>query len=460
LSCISIALVPALQTSRFDLLEGMKNSGNRSVSTRDDRTQRLFVVVQVALAFVLVVAAGLMARTFGNLTRSDSGFDPRHVSATTFYLAGTEFAERIPGQDLVAIKAPVEEFYTRLIHRVRSIPGVEAAGLVSRLPGAPMTTLLRGKFVGPVDLAELPFTVVPPKGVSISEWPTAKYNMIGGGFFESMRIPLVRGRYISDADVEDSPWVAVISETAARRYWQGEDPIGQNIAVSRVDNTDRSRRIVGIVADVRQYGPSAQPSPEIYTSFRQQRSIAPGDYAHRRVGMTVVARGPNPNAIAAAVYKSAADIDPQQPVYASYSMEELLGMAVAPWRFAAILLGAFAATGLLLASLGLYGIMARRVAERVRDISIRIALGAEPTVMMRKVISEGMQLTLAGLALGVIVSIPANQLLASKLFGVRPNDPAYIMITCGVLGIIALIALWFPARRAAHLDPVDSLREM
>jgi putative ABC transport system permease protein len=176
--------------------------------------------------------------------------------------------------------------------------------------------------------------------------------------------------------------------------------------------------------------------------------------------MTVVARGPNPDAIAAAVYKAAADIDPQQPVYASYSMEEVLGMAVAPWRFGAVLLGAFSAVGLLLAGLGLYGVMARRVAERARDISIRIALGAEPTVMMRKVISEGMLLTLAGLGLGVIVSIPSNQILASKLFGVSPRDPAYFLITCGVLAATALAALWIPARRAANLDPVDSLREM
>ena len=135
-------------------------------------------------------------------------------------------------------------------------------------------------------------------------------------------------------------------------------------------------------------------------------------------------------------------------------------MAVAPWRFGAVLLGAFSATGLLLAALGVYGVMARRVTEQVRDLSIRIALGAEPGMMMRKVVYEGMQLTVAGLILGVVACIPANQILAGNLFGVGPNDPAYILITCGVLVTTALAAVWIPARRAARLDPVDALREM
>jgi putative ABC transport system permease protein len=330
-------------------------------------------------------------------------------------------------------------FYRQLLDRVEALPGVRSAGLISYLP---LT------FTGGSDAFTIQGRPAPPSG---QEW-FAVYRVVSPGFFGSLGIPLRRGRAFTEQDGEKAPLVAVISESMAKQYFPGEDPIGRSLAMGVGTPGDATRTIVGIAGDVRQFDLDGEPRPGIYVPYAQEAAywLAPRDLAIRAQS--------DPLALAASVRQAIRSIDSDQTVSNVRTMEQVLSEAVAGRRFSMLLLGAFAGVALLLAALGTYGVIAHSVARRTQEIGIRIALGARPNDVLRLVLGHGARLAIAGAVFGVLGALALTRLMGSLLFGVSPTDPMTFFVTALALPAVAVLASFIPARRATRVDPMIALR--
>jgi predicted permease len=387
--------------------------------TRAPITRRLLVLTEVALAVVLLAGAGLMIRTLGNLLRVNPGFDAANVLSLRLAMRGS--SDSMPG------------FYRQLNDRLRAVPGVTDVALSSC---APLTGGCASTLFGRLDRPKVENGMMPRIRV---EW-------VSTSWFSTMHVPLKRGRGFTEADRAGAPNVAIVNEAAARAFWPNEDPIGKHMLIGMRGLGDVE--VVGISGDVRINIDSEAPPAALIPIL-----MAP------RASMMIFVRSTRPPAsLAPDVRNAVRDVAPQAPVYDMRSLTDREAAATAQTRFSTTLLALFALTALLLAAIGIYGVMALAVAARTREIGIRMALGADGRRIARAVVGEGVGLVAIGAAIGVGVAIASTRVLRSLLFDLSPTDPITYAAIVALVGITAVAASWLPARRAARVDPLLSLR--
>jgi putative ABC transport system permease protein len=372
---------------------------------------------------VLMTGAGLLMQSFSRLMRVNPGFSPKNLMAFPLTLPPSRYAKPELQQ----------QFYRQLLEHVRAMPEVQAAGVTSYLP---LSGAARYVFVCPEGrVCE-----------GIGKDPTSAARQVSVGYFETVRTPVLSGRTFSEQDVAGGLPVAVINETAAKHFFPGQNPVGKHIANSR-DMVQRE--IVGVVSDVKFNGLDGAKTEEMYMPMAQ----VPWSTA------TLLVRSEaNSRALVAAVRGKIAEIDPNLPVTGISSMEEIIGSSVAQPKLTMQFVGVFAGLALLLAVVGIYGVMAYTVNASKQEMGVRVALGARPADILRLVVGQGMRMTLVGVALGVLVSLALTHLLAGLLFGVRATDPLVFSAAALVLAAAAFVACYLPARRAIQVDPLVVLR--
>lgn len=425
---IIFGLAPALQASKIDLNEALKQSGGRTGSSAaGGRLRGAFVVAEVALALVLLVGAGLLIKTVFNLRDQYSVFQPDKLLTMRTALAEDKYDEH---PKRVA-------FYDQVLERVTALPGVQSAGYTTSVP-----LQWKGGANG--------FTIEgrqPEPGV----FTNAIHRQVSNDYFPAIGISLRRGRYFDERDNQTSMPVGIINETMARQYWPDEDPLGKRFRISV--NAAPWLTIVGVVADVRQMGMDVAVKAEMYVPYRQIKSHAwytPRDLVIRTAG--------DPESLIAAVRQEIRAVDPDQPVSNIATMETLLGEENGPRSLGMMLLAAFAGLALILASLGIYGVLSYFVAQQTSEIGVRLALGAQQRDILRLVLGKGMSWALIGVAIGSVAAFALTRLMASLLFGVSATDPLTFALVAGLLTAVALAACYIPARRAMKVDPMVALR--
>jgi putative ABC transport system permease protein len=424
LASLLFGLAPALQISRVDLNETLKQGASRVMAGgRGGRTRATLVVVEVALSVVLLAGAGLLIRSFVALNSVTLGFQPEHVLV---------MQSDVPSSNLEDARRATR-FYKDLIADLATLPGISAIGGARNIPG---TTGSDGSYV--IDRLA---------GFNVSA-PQAVLSVVTPGAFAAVGIPLKRGRDFNEGDTYDAPFTAIINEALARKSFPGQDPLGRMIYCGLDSLTPM--KIVGIVGDVRQYGPAVEPSPEIIMPYEQHPQTV--------TALTIMARASVPGSalwgpIQRKVRARSADV----PVKFA-SLQDMLSENTAAPRFRTLLLGLFAAIAVCLAMAGVYGLVAYTVGQRANEIGLRMALGASTGDVLRLILRQGMALTGIGLAVGLIAAVAATRVLASMLFEVKPTDPATFIGVAALLGAVSLAASYIPARRAARVDPAYALR--
>jgi predicted permease len=419
-------LAPALTLTRADPGAGLRDGGRGATDgARRNRLRSLLVVSEVALALVLLVGAGLLLRSFQRLIALDPGFDPRHVLSAVIPLVDPRYQE----------PARRAAFYQDLVGRVRALPGVEAAGAINHLP------------IGG-DVWGFSYTVegLPPPAPG--ETPNAVYRTIAPGYLRALGMSLLAGRDFHAGDRPDSPGVVIVNQAFARRAWPGQDPLGKRIRVE--DGGPNPREVVGLVKDVRERDWTAQPPPEMYLAFLQNPPTR---------GLTLVVRAAgDPLTLAPAIERQVWAVDRNLPVVQVRSMDQVVAQAVGQPRFNLLLLNAFAALALLLAAVGIYGVMAYAVHRRTQELGIRLALGAPASHLRRLVVGQGMALAAVGVALGLVAALSTTHIMRAMLFEVTPTDPLVFGVIAALLLAVAFLATYLPARRATRIDPMLALR--
>jgi putative ABC transport system permease protein len=428
-STFLFGLVPALQISTADLSSALKE-GRGSAGSRLRNTGSFLFSGEVALALVLLVASTLLIRSLVGLRSMDPGFRPDHVLTMVVPLRSVRYSE-------FARRA---QFFDDVLARVKTLPGVKSAGFTSVLPfgwkGGGMGGFVPGGIVLRPDISY-----------------TASNRVVTPGYFETMRIPLRRGRLFDEHDDRpDAPAVAIVNETMARRFWPGQDALGKRIRYATTDRGAPWARIVGVVGDMRQMGLNEPPLEEMY--FPHWQAI--GNYM-LPYGLAVRCDR-DPLQLAHAITRAVHSVDPDQPVSAVMTLDDILDQELAQRRVQTVLLGGLAALALILASVGIYGVMAHLVSQRKREIGIRMAIGARRIDVLALVLRRGMVLAVAGIAAGILLAIAFTRLMAGLLVGVSPTDPWILAGMSLLLLTVALAACLIPARRAASIDPIQTLR--
>jgi putative ABC transport system permease protein len=426
---ILFGIAPAIQGSGADLHTALQTVGRGGTTSRSGRRLRsVLVVVEVALAVVVLIGAGLLIRTFVRLRSADPGFQPAGLLTLRLPLAGGRNAS--PGRRIA--------FFQQVTDRVAALPGVRAVGAVNGLP-------LTGLGVGSN------FAVDGRPAPAPEQRPMGLLRSVTCAYFRTMRIPLVAGRVFADSDTSQAPPVIVVNQALARRFWPQANPIGGRLVVDQ--NNGRVAQIVGVVADVKPERIENQDWPTIYNPYAQFPVLT--------MTMVVRAAGPKgapPLSLASAVEREVHRLDPDQPVADIRPMENVVDRAIAGARFNATLLGVFAEIAFLLAAVGIYGVISCDVSERTHEIGIRVALGAQPGDVLKLVLGHGARLAAYGIAAGMVAAFALTRLMASMLYGVQATD-AYTFVAIPVLlGAVALAASYLPSRRALALDPMTALR--
>ena len=454
LSAVLFGLAPAIQASRPDLNVVLRESERKTTTSSGRMARHSLAVAEVALAMVLLVGAGLMINTIFHLQRVNPGFDVSHVLSMDLQLPeGGKYVERVPGGDMEKTQPTVTAFYQRLLEKTSALPGVDSAAVIGALP-----TRCCPEFYS---FAVLGHPAPPPENR-----PRAGYSEVSAGIFSTLKIPLIKGRYFDEHDTEAAPWAIVINQSLAHKFFPNEDPIGQQILL-RYDpypvDEIRPRQIVGIVGDVKHFGLGEETPPFVYAPFAQQPAVFPGGAARAHLHKALVLRTSSGRAIAGtnlavSVKTVLAEIDPNQPVTNIMTMEDVLTASMGDYRFYMELLGIFAGVAVLLAAVGIYGVMSYSVSERTHEIGIRVALGARPGDVLGLVAKLGLKLTSFGVAIGVALAFGVTRLISTFLFGVKPTDPLTYAAVALSLAAIALLACYIPARRAIKVDPLVALR--
>jgi putative ABC transport system permease protein len=429
-SGVVFGLVPALRASSAAVGDDLREGARAGTGAAHARLRAGLVSAQIALALVLLVGAGLLARSLAELLRVSPGFEPRHVLQARFWLPQPNDPPTGPYFALDRRAA----FAREVLRRVEVLPGVEGAAIANDPPIS--------------QTAWYP-TVVPRSGPHAGEAASARANAVTPGWFTQLRVPLIRGRLLAETDVVGSPAVILVNETLARRHWPAADAVGQRLGFGPADSDAPVFEIVGVVGDVRSEGLHADAPPQIYTPFLQFPSLS---------GTVLVRASGDPAALATAVEREIRAVDPDVPVYDVRTLEAALAADVAPRRASAVLLGVFACAALLLAAIGVYGVASYVAHLRTREIGIRLALGATARDVLRLTLRQGLVLTAVGLAVGVAASLALTGLLRALLFGVGARDVGTFAAVTLVLAAAALAASWLPARRASRTDPLTVLR--
>jgi predicted permease len=428
-------LLPAIRMTKTNVNDALKQGlGKTDSDSASRRTRSILVVSEVALSLILLVGAGLMIRSLWLLSTLDAGFDPHGVLTMTVVVPRNKYSR------------PIDEiaFFDRALNKVRALPGVVSAGLIDDLPlnneGSHQPVAIEGR---PVQ--------------AMSDQPEIDTRAITPGYLSTMRIPLLRGRDLSAADAPDRPAVVLISESMAKRFWPNEDPIGRHLTMTFYP--DRVREIVGIVGDVKLEGMDmAASSATVYLPASQLSVSSLGEWRPFPMQVAVRTKG-QPTSLVSAVTGAIHSIDSDQPVTDIMTMDDVVDTSLSQRRFSMLLLAAFAVLALLLAAVGIYSVLAFAVRRRVREIGIRVALGAEVKDILRLIVTEGMKPALMGLVLGVAGALALGRVLASFIYGIAAYDPLTFAAVAALLAAVALLASLIPAYRAARIEPTRALRE-
>jgi putative ABC transport system permease protein len=423
-------LAPALQASKSNLNETLKDGGRTSAGAGRQHVRNLLVVSEVALSLLLLVSAGLLIKSFSRLQETDLGFDPSNVLTLRVPLPEARYKES--GQ--------VANFWDELLRRVRALPGVESAGLTRGLPmngGIESGVMVEGQ------------ETTNPKDAVVA------VNLFAEpGYFKTLNVQLLKGRFLSEQDTIDAPLAAIVDEMFVARFFPNTDPIGKRLRIGG----DRAplRNIVGVFKHMKHYGPDEEGRVEIYTPYKQ---IPAENFANANRGLwlAVKTKG-DPTSLAPAIRNEVLQIDKDQPISNVGTMEQIVASTVAPQKFATWLLAVFAASAMLLAAIGIYGVMAYSVTQRTHEIGIRMALGAARRDVLRMVVLQGMKLALFGVALGLVGAFALTRLMSSLLYGVSATDPLTYGGVSLLLASVALLACLIPARKATRVDPMIALR--
>jgi putative ABC transport system permease protein len=425
LTGVLLGLAPALHASKPDLNSSLQESGRTTGGLKGNRVRRVLVISEVALALLLLVGAGLMIRSSMRLQQVNPGFERKNLLTLNIALPRQKY-----------LKGQANLFFDQLLERIARLPGVEYAGGVDPLPmsGSDSSTgvLIEGQ------------PIVPS-----ADRPEAGERSVTPGYFQAMRIPLLEGRQFTEQDRADAPYVVVVNEALAHRFFPGQRPLGKRLGLEDDAGKLLWAEIIGVVGNVKHRSLDAEIKPELYEPYHQ---------SPRNFMSLVVRTAVEPSSMIAAIREQVLFLDRDQPVFEIRTMEELLSKSLAQSRFIMLLLGIFSALAMALAAVGIYGVMAYFVTRRHKEIGIRMALGAQKSDVLKLVLVEGMGLAVIGVALGLAASFALTRIIANLLFGIGPTDPATLIGVSFLLTSVAFLACWIPARRASRADPIVTLR--
>ena len=424
LTGIVFGVAPAFQSSRLDLNEVLKEGGRTMAGGARNRLRKAFVMSEIALAVVLLIGAGLMLKSLLRLMQTNVGFDPQNVLTMTVALPAAKYAEA----------SSQIGFYDQLSERINSLPGVRASGTVNILPlqGGNTTRFL-------VEGDPIP----PERGIE------ANIRVVNENYFQTLGIPLIAGRMFDNRDDANSPGVVIIGKTVADRIFAGRDPVGRRINYSSFPG--QADLIVGVVGDVKIAGLDEAIKPVLYYPYRQAPSMATS---------LVLRTAADPASLAGAIQNEIRRLEPDVAVFGVREMEDLIAASPAAFmrRFPALLIGIFAFVAIVLASIGIYGVVSYSVSQQTHYIGVRMALGAQTSDILRMVLRQGLVLALLGTGIGVVAALGLTRLMKSLLYQVQANDPVTFVIVVATLFSVALLACYIPARRATKVDPLVALR--
>jgi putative ABC transport system permease protein len=423
LTSLLFGLAPAFHAARGEA-EGLKEGGAGARSSGRNRLRGALIAAEMGLSVVLLAGGGLLWRSFSQLLAVEPGFDPHNLVTLEVAFSGAKYVE--PGRTAA--------FLRDLVPRLASLPGVEGVAVSNDLPIAGIDTSIYPQIEGRSD--------------DRADAILTGLHAANPGYFQAMRVPLLRGRAFEESDVDGAQLVTVVNATAAARFWPDADPVGQRLRTSDSES-EPWLTVVGVVGDVRYNGLNQAIMPDIYTPLAQRSWTA---------AVLALRTRSKPESLVQAARQEVQALDATQPLFGVRTMDDVLAETVAPRRFSLMLLGILAGLAVALAAVGLYGVMAYVVTQRSQEIGVRVALGAEPRDILRLIVGQGMKLTAVGLAVGIALALGLTRFLESMLFAVSPTDPATFVGVTVVLLAVGIAACWIPARRAVRVDPVASLR--
>jgi predicted permease len=434
LTGVVFGLAPALQAANPDQLENLREGGRGSgVARRHTRVSRVLVVSEIALSIVLLAGAGLLLRSFWNVLEVRPGFNPSHLTTVQIWIP----ISNNPANDPYSVEEKRADFLLEVSRRVSALPGVEQAS-ISGNDTLPMNS---GRNYSPFS--------IQGRATESERGPVADIAVVDKEYFRTMEVPLISGRNFTDLDTYKTKPVAVIDQTLARRYWPGENPLGQELKFA-FGRGLQGLTIVGVAGDIKSDGFESPTVPHIY--------VALGQFAPVNAVVFLRSRG-DAEHLGEAVRQEVEKVDPNVPVHSISSMDQIIARSVADRRFALELLGVFAAVALLLAAIGIYGVMSYSFSQRAHEVGIRIALGAQRLDILRMALGEGMGIVVIGLASGLVGAAIMTRFFQSMLFDVAPTDPVTFLSVSAILASVALLACYIPAKRATRVDPLVALRE-
>jgi putative ABC transport system permease protein len=421
---LAFSLAPFWAALRQNSGHALQTSGNRVKGSVGSWLRPALLVAQIALALVLVVSAGLLTRTFVHMLKADAGFNPEQVLSFELTLPPLRYQDQ----------AHIVQTYEKILKNLRAIPGVQSAGVVEHLPmgGTPESTVVR----------------IPGRPLDRKHIPYANYTMTSPGYFASVQTPVLRGRDFQQSDTATSQPVAIINQTMARTFGPGEDAIGKQVTPPIIQ---QAPVIVGIVADTKHNSLREEPAPEMYVPYTQR--VWPS-----LLTMDVVVRSAvGPQALTSSIRAAIREVDPDLPIANVTTLRTVVSASMVQQRFALLVLAAFAGLALLLATVGMYGVISYSVAQRTNEIGVRMALGAQRRNVLAMVANEAARLLLVGVAAGMMLAFGVARLISSFLYGVRPADPLTYASVTALLSVVVLLASYVPAYRATRVDPMIAL---
>ena len=424
------SLLPVFQVSAINLVGSLKEGGRSNVAgeTRH-RLRGMLVVAELALTLVLLTGAGLLIRSFYRLSNVETGFDPNNVLTMRLQFSGSQYGDPTKRR----------AFYDQMLQQVQTISGVQAAGVITQLP-------LTNQGL------QFSFSLEGQPALAAADLPQAVFRVISNDYFRAVGIPLLRGRSFTQQDSADSQAVVVINRTMAERFWPGQDAIGKRFKIGSSDNPNPWMVVVGVVGDVRQTSIDQTLKPEMYVSYHQDRRFfaVPRDLAVKTVG--------DPMSLVAALRAEIWKLDKDLPLFRVQTMEQVVSKSVSERRFNMLLLAIFAGLALVLAVVGIYGVMSYTTAQRIHEIGIRISLGASAGDVLTLVMRRGLLLTTLGIGFGVVAAFMLTRLMTGLLFGVSATDPLTFTLIAASLTVVSLLACYLPARAATKVNPLEALR--
>ena len=436
LTGLFFGLVPALHVAKGDVNEALKEGARSSThGTSGSRLRGLLVVSEVAIALVLLIGAGLLVRSFVRIEAIDPGFNPHHLLMTTVSVAGNP----------LYVGARREALYRQIVDQVKVVPGVESASMVNHPPMA-------------VDVWGFPFSVEGQPLPRPGEGPSAVFRVSRPGYFQAMNIPLVQGRDFTDGDKLHAPEVVIVNEKLAKAYWPNGDALGKRLTLDDPRKNPLWLTVVGVIRNVKQWEWTGEPDYEFYLAFAQNTGFFESPNPWFSAMTLVVRTAGEPLGFSKAVQNAAWSVDKNLPLSHVLTYDQIIAGSVWRERFNLLLVGLFAALALVLAAVGIYGVMAYSVTERTHEIGIRIALGAKQGDVLGMVVREGMALAAIGAAIGLAGAFLLTRLLSGLLYQVKADDPVVFAVAPMVFAAVAFLASYIPARRATRVDPMIALR--